>query len=107
MKVIKSRKGIALLAVLVVAAVAAVGAYAYFTSSGAGSGSATVGSTTNDITVSSVTTGALYPLASAPAANTDVTVNNTGSGQQFVNTVYLDTSFGGGTGITNTKSGAG
>ena len=33
---IKSKKGIALLATLVVAAVAAVGAYAYFTNNGLG-----------------------------------------------------------------------
>ena len=36
MKVIKSRKGIALLAVLVVAAIASFGAYAYFTTTGEG-----------------------------------------------------------------------
>lgn len=41
---ITSKKGIALLATLVVAAAAAVGAYAYFTSTGSGTGSANVGS---------------------------------------------------------------
>ena len=39
-----SKKGLALLATFVVAAVAAVGAYAYFTSTGSGTGSASVGS---------------------------------------------------------------
>ena len=38
MKFIKSKKGLALLAVLAVAVVAAVGAYAYFSSTGHGSG---------------------------------------------------------------------
>jgi hypothetical protein len=41
---ITSKKGLALLATLVVSAVAAVGAYAYFTSTGSGTGSASVGS---------------------------------------------------------------
>ena len=34
MKLIKSKKGIALLGVLVIAAISAIGAYAYFTSTG-------------------------------------------------------------------------
>ena len=46
MKVIKSKKGLVLLATLVVAAAATVGGYAYFTSSGSGVGSATVGTST-------------------------------------------------------------
>jgi hypothetical protein len=102
-----TKKRVALVAVLAVAAIAAVGAYAYFTSTGTGSGTASVGSSTNNVTVSSTTTGDLYPLASAPAANTDIKVVNGGSGQEYVNTVYLDTSYGGGTGITNDKSGSG
>jgi hypothetical protein len=58
---IKSKKGIALLATLVVLAAAAVGAYAYFTATGTGSGTATVGSTANDIYVTAATTGTVYP----------------------------------------------
>jgi hypothetical protein len=103
-KFLKSKKGLALLAALVVAVAASVGAYAYFTSTGTGSGSASVGNSTNDIVVSSSTTGDMYPLALAPAANTTISVKNNGSGQQYVDTVYLDTTFGGGTGITNSKN---
>ena len=40
-KFLKSKKGLALLAALVVAVAASVGAYAYWTTTGAGSGSAT------------------------------------------------------------------
>src|SRR5581483_54182 len=95
MKFIKSKKGLVLLATLVVAAAAAIGGYAYFTSSGSGTGSATVGSTTNTITVSASDPGALYPLASAPASpNAKLTVTNNGSGQFYVNQVSLDTSQG-------------
>jgi hypothetical protein len=63
---IKSKKGIALLATLVVAAVAAIGAYAYFTNSGNGSNSAgQVGSVTNqfNVSVADPTGGTLYPTA--------------------------------------------
>src|SRR2546423_5852004 len=45
-KFIKSKKGLALLATLVVAVAASVGAYAYFTTSGSGSGNAQVGDAT-------------------------------------------------------------
>jgi uncharacterized protein (UPF0333 family) len=49
---IKSKKGLILLATLVVAAAAAVGGYAYFTNSGNGSNSAAqVGNTTNAFSV--------------------------------------------------------
>lgn len=68
---IKSKKGIALLATLVVAAVAAFGAYAYFSNSGSGSNSAaSVGSVTNqfDVAVADPTGGTLYPTA-ADSAN--------------------------------------
>lgn len=62
MKVLKQKKAIAVLATLV-AAIAVIGAYAYWTTSGTGSGSATTG-TTVGITVkqTSVNT-ALYPGA--------------------------------------------
>ena len=50
MKVIKSKRGIALLAVLVAAAIAAFGAYAYWTTSGNGTGSASTG-TDHGVTV--------------------------------------------------------
>jgi hypothetical protein len=55
-------------------------ALAYFASEGEGEGEATVGSTTDNIVVKSTTTGELYPLASEPAANTKIKVENPGSG---------------------------
>ena len=49
MKLIKSKKGLVLLATLAVAVVAAIGAYAYFSKTGSGSNdAASVGSVTAD-----------------------------------------------------------
>jgi hypothetical protein len=86
MKVIKSRKGIALLAVLVVAAVASFGAYAYFTNSGTGTGSATVG-TSVAATITGTSSANLYP--GGPSVPVSITVKNNGSGHQFVDTVHF------------------
>ena len=84
---IKSKKGIALLATLVVAAVAAIGAYAYFTNAGSGSGTASVGSS-SQVSLAGTITGTLYPAGSP--ASVSVLVTNTGSGSQYVNKVHLD-----------------
>jgi hypothetical protein len=54
-KFLKSKKGFALLAALVVAVAASVGAYAYFTSNGSGSGSASVG-TSQALTITQTNT---------------------------------------------------
>lgn len=62
MKFIKSKKGLVLLATLAVAAAAAFGAYAYFTSTGHGSGNASVGSV--------AATGALNVNVDAPTGAT-------------------------------------
>jgi hypothetical protein len=93
---IKSKKGFALLAVLVVAAAAAIGGYAYFTDSGSGSGSATVGTSAPwSVTVGSPTGGTLYP-----GQGTDTfsyTVKNVGSGNQQLNKVEISVANAGGT----------
>lgn len=71
MKLIKSKKGLVLLATLAVAVAAAVGAYAYFSNTGSGSNSsASVGSVTNqfDVAIADPTGGTLYPTA-ADSAN--------------------------------------
>jgi hypothetical protein len=86
-KVIKSKKGIALLAALVVAIVAAVGAYAYFTNSGSGQGTASVGSS-SAIAITGSTAGNLYPAG--PARTVSITLHNTGAGAQHVATTSLD-----------------
>lgn len=80
---LKSKKGIALLATLVVAAAGAVAGYAYFTASGSGTGSASVG-TASSIAISGNVTSALYPGYSQAFP---ITVSNPGSGHQYVQTV--------------------
>ena len=102
MKLIKSKKGLALLAVLAIVAISAVGAYAYFTSSGNGTGSATVG-TSSPWTVGesgTPTGGPLYPDASIGGANIQTdgyTVTNPSAGNQSLNKVVISvaTSTGG------------
>jgi hypothetical protein len=82
---LKTKKGIVtLLATLVVVAASAIGAYAYFTANGAGAGSATVGSA-SAIQLSSPVVGDLYPGATATPVT--VSINNPGSGNQFVGTI--------------------
>jgi hypothetical protein len=82
-KFLFSKKGLVLLAALVVAVAASIGAYAYFSNSGSGTDStAQVGSVTNAFTVAvgAPTGGTLYPTsASSLNAVTDtytVTVTN-------------------------------
>ncbi len=90
---IKSKKGIALLATLVVAAAAAIGAYAYFSSSGTGTGSATVGSSTAFVVTETMQSGGpLYPDPSIGGANIQTntyTVHNPSAGNQQLNQVVI------------------
>jgi hypothetical protein len=87
MKFIKSKKGLALVTVLVIAAVAAVSAYAYFTAAGGGSGSFSTGDI-GSITITSGTVGPLYPQTD-PTKVTPVTVHvkNNGASDQYVGDV--------------------
>lgn len=79
----KKRVILAAIAGLTVA-LATGGAYAYFTASGSGTGSATVGSASG-ITLSSGSVGGLYPGgADVPVT---VTISNPGGGAQYVDTV--------------------
>jgi hypothetical protein len=86
-KVLTSKKGIVLLAVMIAVVASAVGAYAYFTATGAGTGSATVGSS-SEFTVYGNVTGNLYPAG--PALTVPVTVKNNSTGAQKAGTVTLD-----------------
>ena len=70
-----------------VAVVAAVGAYAYYTTTGSGSGSATVGSS-SALTLHGTTSGLLYP--GGPARTVSFTVDNPSPGRQRVGTISLD-----------------
>ena len=74
-----------------VAVVAAVGAYAYYTTTGSGSGSATVGSS-SALTLHGTTSGLLYP--GGPARTVSFTVDNPSPGRQRVGTISLKKSFG-------------
>lgn len=95
MKLIKSKKGLALLATLAVAAVAAIGAYAYFTSTGTGTGSAQVGSASPwTVGESGSPSGALamYPNASIGTGDIQThgyTVTNPSTGNQSLNQVVI------------------
>ena len=85
MKLIKSKKSVALLAVLAVAVIAAVGAYAYFTTTGAGTGSATVGHDTALVLHGTAPT-TLYP---GTASVVNFTADNPSSGHELLNTIHL------------------
>jgi hypothetical protein len=93
MRLIRSKKGIALLAALAVAIIAAVGAYAYFTSTGTGTGSASVGTATNwTVGQTGSSGGALYPDAAIGGANVQTKayhVMNGGSGSQYLTQVVI------------------
>jgi hypothetical protein len=85
MKLIKSKKAIVLLAMSIVAIVAAVGAYAYFTTTGSGTGSAAVGTDTA-ISLSGTTVGSLYPGTNVSAS---FTATNPSTGHEYVTKVHL------------------
>src|SRR4051794_25747115 len=78
----------AVVALSVIGVLAMAGAaFAYFTSQGSGTGSATVGTAAN-VTLTSTITGTLYP--GGAAAGVSVDVKNNGSGSQRVGKVQLD-----------------
>ena len=78
----------ALAALSAVAVLAVPGAaIAYFTDTGSGTGSATVGSAST-VTLAGTITGTLVPAGSP--ASVSVLVTNPGSGSQYVNTVHLN-----------------
>jgi len=70
------------IAILAVAGVAV----AYFTSQGSGTGTATVGSSSN-VTIHGTVTSVLYPGSSSPVT---FTVDNPSPGAEFVKTIHLE-----------------
>jgi hypothetical protein len=79
-----TKKKAAVLAAAAAVALTAGAAFAYFTASGSGTGSATVGSASN-ITLSSDAVSGLFPAgADVPVT---VHVTNPGSGAQYVDTI--------------------
>jgi hypothetical protein len=84
MKLITKRRAVFVLTAALVVAVAG-GAYAYFTTAGTGTGTASVGAS-SAVTLHATVTGSLYPGTSSPVT---LTVDNPSSGQQRVGTVSL------------------
>ena len=62
-------------------------AFAFFSNSGIGTGSASVGQSST-VTIDGTITGTLYPAGAPAAVSVDVT--NPGSGSQYVGSVTLD-----------------
>jgi hypothetical protein len=83
-RILKRKKLVLIAAGAVVAAVAAFAAYAYFSSTGSGTGSASVGASST-IQLSSPAVGTLYP--GGPAVPVTVSIHNPGSGNEFVGTI--------------------
>lgn len=87
MKRFFTRKSIVFLGILAALGIAAFGAYAYYSSSGTGSGSATAGDayTANSIALSSDSISGLYP--GGAAVPVVVHVHNPNPGAAFVNQI--------------------
>lgn len=83
MKTLFMRKRVLVLGIVASLAIAGA-AFAYFTNSGSGTGSATVG-TSDAITLASDSVGPLYPGGADAPVTVDIT--NPGSGAQYVGTV--------------------
>jgi hypothetical protein len=65
----------------------AAGAYAYFTTSGSGTGSAVIGAA-DHVQIDATTASSIYP--GAPGIDVTIKVTNPGKGTQHVGTVSLD-----------------
>jgi hypothetical protein len=82
----RARKRVLIVAVMaVLGLVAALGGYAYWTSGGSGSGSATAGST-SAVTLHASFANGFYPGWSGPVT---LTADNTNPGSVYVGTVHL------------------
>jgi len=80
-----TKRRIVVLASLLVAAISAVGGWAYFTANGSGSGTATVGTSSN-IVLHGSTVGTLYPGSNVALS---FTADNPGGGTERLGTIYL------------------
>jgi hypothetical protein len=88
MKLFATKKALVLLAITGVAVAASVGAYAYFTSTASGTGSATVG-TSSALTLHGTISGdELYP-GDATGDTVTFTVDNPSKGKQQLGTISL------------------
>ena len=89
MKFIKSKKSIAVVSAVAVLAVSAVGAYAYFTNSGSGTGTAQVGTSTAITIAGTVTPGAGGLVPGGNTADATFNITNPGTGNAFVTNLVL------------------
>ena len=80
-----TKRRLAVLAALLIAAIAAIGGWAYFTANGAGSGTATVGTSSN-IVLHGSTVGTLYP---GTTVSVSFTADNPSTGSEQLGTIYL------------------
>ncbi|MEI8105631.1 MAG: hypothetical protein WCH31_07295 [Actinomycetes bacterium] len=88
MKIFKMKKSVALLVGFAVVAISAVGAFAFFTSTGKGSGTASVGtSTTWAVSTAAATGGPLTPAG--PTENVVYHVKNNSTGKQSLANVAV------------------
>jgi hypothetical protein len=85
MKFVNKKRLVAALAALGILGIA-VGAYAYFSTTGSGTTTATVGSS-SALVLKGTVTGNLYPGTSSPVS---LTVDNSSSGKQRVGTISLE-----------------
>lgn len=86
MKFLKMKKSIVALAAVAVVAIAAIGAYAYWTASGSGNGTAATGTISTGITVNQTSTIAgLYP--GGPAQTLSGDFSNSNSSAAYVTSV--------------------
>jgi hypothetical protein len=89
-KFFSSKRGLVLLATMVVAVIVAVGATAYFTTTGSGTGSASVG-TSSALTITQV--GSVSNLLpGGPSEPVEYSVTNTSAGHQYVGPVTVSIS---------------
>jgi hypothetical protein len=87
-KILKSKKGIALLATMVAAVAAAVGAYAYWTTTGAGTGTVANASANGTLVLhADWAADALYPGGSQDVT---FTADNAGDSNLYVGTITTD-----------------
>lgn len=88
MKFIKSKKALVLLAVSVVAVVAAVAGYAYWTTSGNGTGSAATGDSQSFVVTQVGTTSGLVPGGTPQSVQ--IKVNNPASYNQYLTSLSFE-----------------
>ncbi len=90
MKLIKSKKGLALLSVLTVALVAAVSATAYWSNGGSGSGTAAAGSAGDNLVISASGWAGIQP---GQTKDVDIKIDNSANSySSHVDNIVLDTS---------------